>query len=125
MSDGKISESEWKVMEVLWASSPLSAQQIVSAVSKEEAWKPQTVKTMLGRLVKKGVLSYKTEGNRYFYSPLIEKEQATQQETSSFLGRICRNSLMPLLAHSLQTNRKLDEDEIKALRELLAKQEEK
>lgn len=118
----RVTESEWLVMEPLWDRSPLSAQEVIKALRGSRNWKPQTVKTLLGRLVKKQALSFETEGNRYLYTPIISRDEAVQAETDSFLGRICRNSLLPLLTHSIESERKLDKTEIDALRQLLENQ---
>jgi len=57
----RISDSEWKVMEVVWADSPVTAMRVSLVLGDAERWKPQTVKTLLGRLVKKGALRYETD----------------------------------------------------------------
>src|SRR3981081_3197798 len=49
-----ISESEWKVMKVLWAKSPQPAFDIINALAQTEDWHPSTIKTLLSRLHKKG-----------------------------------------------------------------------
>ncbi|MEM6915914.1 MAG: BlaI/MecI/CopY family transcriptional regulator [Verrucomicrobiota bacterium] len=114
-----VSESEWKVMEVLWKSAPASAREVIAALAEEEDWAPKTVKTLLSRLVKKGALQYEIEGNRYFYRPAILRSEAIEAETNTFLGRLRHGSLAPLLSHFVKAERSLDEEELKALRELL------
>ncbi|MCB1079797.1 MAG: BlaI/MecI/CopY family transcriptional regulator [Verrucomicrobiae bacterium] len=123
----RISDAEWKIMEIAWESPPIAAQQVLDALGKRENWKAQTIKTLIGRLVKKGALSYEIEGNRYLYSPLISREAAVAEETGSFLDRVARGSVAPLLSHLVETRKPLDADEIEALRSLLrqANDEEK
>lgn len=115
----RISDSEWKVMEEVWKGPPVTAQEVTRSLEGEAGWKPQTVKTLLGRLVKKGALSFECEGNRYFYSPEISRDEAIAAETDSFLDRICRGSLTPMLAHFVETGRPLDDEEASVLRKLL------
>ncbi|MGJ8633354.1 MAG: BlaI/MecI/CopY family transcriptional regulator [Luteolibacter sp.] len=115
----RISESEWKVMEVVWEGFPVTAQDVVAALGEVEEWKPQTVKTLLGRLVKKGALRAEAEGNRFLYFPIVERKEAVMAETDSFLERISRGSLTPMLAQMVKSRRKLSEEEIDALRDLL------
>jgi len=120
----RITEAEWQVMEVLWENSPLTAQEIILELNDVQDWKPQTVKTLLNRLLKKDCLNYQKISNRYLYSASFLRDEAVARETTSFLDRICKNSLLPLLAHSVECNRKLDEEEIAKLRELLDNQKE-
>jgi len=50
----RISDAEWLVMEVVWSSAPVTANEIVDALGDRSGWNPRTIKTMLNRLVKKG-----------------------------------------------------------------------
>jgi BlaI family penicillinase repressor len=118
-SNARISDSEWKVMEAVWKDPPMKARQVVGALAERENWKPQTVKTLLARLVKKGALRHEAEGNHYLYHPEISRERAIADETNSFLERVCHGSLTPMLAHLVDTRRPLEDDEIEALSTLL------
>jgi BlaI family penicillinase repressor len=120
----RISEAEWQVMKVLWARSPLPAQDIIQALSTRDDWHPKTVKTLLNRLIKKGVLGFRKEGRAYLYRPLVTEAECAAAESESFLDRVFGGSLKPLLAHFAET-RKLSPAEIAELKRLLKKSEEK
>lgn len=115
----QISSSEWKVMEVVWEDPPVTAQHVSEVLGEQEQWKPQTVKTLLARLVKKGVLEYESEGRRFHYLPAIGREEAVAAETGTFFDRISRGSLLPALNHLMQTSRPLAAEEMEVLRKLL------
>src|SRR5262249_7162055 len=68
MPDVSISDAEWQVMNIVWEAQPLAAQEVVARLQASTDWAPPTIKTMLHRLVKKRVLSYERQGNRYVYS---------------------------------------------------------
>lgn len=110
-------------MEVVWQAPPVTAQEVSEALGEREKWKPQTVKTLLSRLVKKGVLTHEPDGHRYLYSPLVERDAAVAVETDSFLDRISRGSLAPMLSHLVESKRPLGEKEIETLRKLLRLEE--
>ena len=42
-----ISESEKLVMDVLWQCAPLTANQIVTALSAKQSWSDKTIKTIV------------------------------------------------------------------------------
>ena len=111
-------------MEVIWEAPPGTTHDVTQALADEEDWKPQTIKTLLARLVKKGVLRAEPQGNRYLYHPEIKREEAIAAETESFILRICNGSLEPMLSHFIQSDRQFDEKEIEALRRILAKENE-
>lgn len=121
----RISDAEWKVMEIAWANPPVTAQQVLDALGEREGWKSQTVKTLIGRLVKKGALTFQTEANRYLYSPSLTRERAVASETGNFLDRITQGSVAPLLSHLVQSRKVLSAGEIAALRALLKRAEKK
>lgn len=49
----KISEAEWEVMRVIWTLGESDAATINDVLKEKMQWKFATVKTLLGRLVKK------------------------------------------------------------------------
>lgn len=47
-----ISESEWRVMKIVWSNSPQTLPEILDRL-KETGWSKTTIQTYLARLVKK------------------------------------------------------------------------
>ena len=117
----RISETEWELMQVLWNKSPLSAGEIIESLTKADAtWHPKTAKTLLSRLVKKKALGYEKEGRAYLYRPLVKEADCALAESESFLDRVFRGSLTPMLAHFVE-RKKLSAAEIRELKRLLEK----
>ena len=119
-----ISEAEWEVMEVLWRRSPLTALEVVQQLAPHRAWKDQTIRTMLGRLVRKKVLTFRADGKIYFYRPLVTREHCVRVESRSFLDRVFAGAAKPLLAQMVQ-EAKLSREEIAELKRLLVEKEKK
>jgi BlaI family transcriptional regulator, penicillinase repressor len=117
-----ISDAEWQVMNVVWDGQPLTAQEVIAALEDQADWAPATVKTMLHRLVKKKVLAYEPQGNRYVYRSRARRSDCVKQAGRSFLDRVFGGESAPLLAHFLR-NAKLSSDEIAELRQILKEQE--
>lgn len=111
-------------MKVLWAKSPLAAQDIIQALSAHEKWHPKTAKTLLNRLVKKRALGFSKEGRAYLYRPLVTENECVAAESDSFLEKVFGGSLKPMFAHFAET-RKLSPSEIAELKRLLKNSEEK
>lgn len=120
----RISETEWEIMKVCWGKSPVSAQEIIDALSASDEWHPKTVKTLLNRLVKKRALGFQKEGRAYLYQPLVAEKDCVAAASESFLDRVFGGSLHPMLAHFVGT-RKLTPAEITELKRLLKQTEEK
>lgn len=122
MTQVSISDAEWQVMNVIWQGQPMAAQEIVAALSDQEDWAPATIKTMLHRLVKKGVLNFEEKGNRYVYRSKVRKSDCIRQASKSFLQRVFSSEPAPLLAHFLKIS-KLSPEQIADLRKILDEQE--
>jgi BlaI family penicillinase repressor len=114
----KISETEWEVMRVLWAKSPLPAEEIIAQLAAQDDWHPKTAKTLLSRLVKKKALGFEKEGRAYLYRPLVREVDCVKAVSDSFLHRVFGGSLTPMLAHFVE-HKKMSAAELRELKRLL------
>ena len=119
-----ISEAEFQVMKVIWGKSPVSTTEVVTELEKTTDWKPKTIQTLLSRLVKKDVLSFKREGRVFVYTPLVKESDYLSQESDSFLKRFYNGTLNAMVVNFLDQDR-LSDDEIERLREILEKRASK
>ncbi|HSZ59159.1 MAG TPA: BlaI/MecI/CopY family transcriptional regulator [Tepidisphaeraceae bacterium] len=119
-----ISDAEWDVMQVLWETSRLTANEVVERVLARRNWNPRTVKTLLNRLMRKGVLGFEPEGKRYRYFPKVSREECVRNESRSFLDRVFGGALGPMLAHFVNET-PLTPDEMSLLRELIDQRQRK
>lgn len=113
----RISDAEHAVMEVLWDQSPLTAQEVSERIPEERGWSGNTVKTLLGRLLAKNVISHEEDGRRYRYRPLVERETYVTGESKRLMDRLFGGKLTPLVAHLAEQDQLTDQDvaEIEAL----------
>ena len=119
MARPNISESEWSVMEVLWERAPRTASEVVEVLQPTTGWAPNTVRTLLSRLVKKGVLALSKDsaGVREF-SPALDREAVVRAEGQSFLDRVFKGAPQSLLVH-FASQSKLEPEEVEQLKQLL------
>lgn len=114
----KVSDSEWRVMKVIWAKHPATASDVIESLSPSSSWKPKTIMTLLNRLTKKGALAYEKRGRAYHYYPLVEEAECVKAESQTFLQRVHGGALKPMLANFLE-DAKLSDQEIEELKALL------
>ena len=74
----KISDSEWEVMRVIWTQESTTAQEIIDILGQTMDWKPATIKTLLGRLVKKEAVRTEQAGKKYIYYPAISEGETVK-----------------------------------------------
>lgn len=113
-----ISDSEWKVMKVLWKRSPKLGSEIVEELEADTGWNPKTIHTLIRRLVLKGAVIAKKENTYYSYYAAVSEEECVKEETKSFLEKCFNGSLNMLLSNFINED-KLSEKEIEELENLL------
>ena len=113
----RISEAEHVVMEVLWRESPLGAAEVAERVDPSRGWSDRTVKTMLSRLLAKGVLEHEEEGRRYLYRPTVSRDDFIARESGRLIDRMFGGRVTPLVAHLAERDMLTSNDieEIEAL----------
>ncbi|MFZ4690077.1 MAG: BlaI/MecI/CopY family transcriptional regulator [Polymorphobacter sp.] len=116
--NASISEAELAVMEILWADAPLTAAEVTARIDPARDWSDRTVKTMLGRLLGKGVLGHEEDGRRYLYRPLVERHDYVAGSTRALVDRLFGGRAVPLVAH-LAENHALTEADIAELEALV------
>lgn len=114
----QISEAESAVMDVLWRKHPLAAEDVVAALAASRDWQDATVKTLLNRLLRKGAIRAEKDGRRYFYSPVLERNDWVLGESEGLLDRLFGGRVAPLVAH-FSAHRKLSRKDVAELRRLL------
>lgn len=114
----QISEAESVVMEVLWAHSPLGADEVITALTGRQEWQEATVKTLLNRLLNKGAITAERDGRRYLYAPAIRREDWVLRESEGLLDRLFGGRVAPLVAH-FSARQQLSQRDIAELRRLL------
>ena len=114
----RISDSEWLVMQVLWSSPGLTADEVIGTLKGKVTWNACTIRTLINRLLGKKVLKYEKEGRKYRYWPTISRERCLRQARRSFVDRVYGGTVTPLLAAFIEETQ-LSPEEIKELKRML------
>lgn len=104
-------------MNAVWQGSPCSVRDVVERTT-ETGWAYTTVKTLLQRLVDKGVLTIRMRGNTGLYTPRLLRSAAQKTAVRSLLQRAFDGAFGSLFQHLLTDQRLSAKDKAK-LRELL------
>lgn len=118
----KISESELEVMHVLWeAGDALPITEIRQLLQERKGWEATTIKTLVQRLVAKGVLEQEKR-KVFYYRPLVSEEEYNDWAVSGLVHRLFRGSAKALVATLVKSDGLSDAD-IAELRELFKVEE--
>ncbi len=119
-----LQSSEWIIMEKLWEDNPRTIMQLYHVLKEEPGWSKSTVNTLLGRMVKKEIISYKEGLKAKQYYPNINRDDAAVAETESLIDRVYQGSVSMMLS-TLVRSRHLSENDIKELYQILEESEGK
>lgn len=114
----QISDAEWRVMHEIWLAEPVTSSRIHARLREKTDWTAGTIKTLLHRLVEKGVLEFQRKGNRYLYRSKYTEAECVDQVSDQLLHTVFQGRPMPMLEYLVQSAR-LSGAEISSLRELL------
>lgn len=115
----RLPDAEFEIMKIIWKNEPLiSTNQIIAGLGKDNHWKPQTVLTLLVRLIDRGFLKSQKDGKERTYASLITEQEYLQFETENFIGKYYQNSLTNLVNTLCQGNT-LSKNDIQDLKKLL------
>jgi BlaI family transcriptional regulator, penicillinase repressor len=115
----QISDSEWDVMEPIWAVGACTAADVIRELRATHDWNHSTIRTLLARLVEKGALAYDVDGSRYIYRAVVSRQRCVRQEGRSFLEKAFGGDVTALVAHFV-AEASLEPGQIQQLRQLLA-----
>ena len=116
-----LSKAEYEIMKVVWDTQGLTTGDILKAINiaREEPVKRATIQVQLRRLVSKGWLKTKKQGNAFLYLSTLKKEKGFLDIAVDIKERVFEGSVTNFM-RCLFENDKLSKDEIKDLKKLLS-----
>jgi len=115
-----ISDAEWRVMRIVWTLKQTDSRTIITLLEQQHDWKPATIKTLIGRLVKKGALATEKQGRQFIYTPLIPEQAAMDTALTNELSQMCAMHRGTALAHVLDQT-EMSKADVQHLIDVLAK----
>jgi len=110
------------IMRVLWREGEASVAQVHEALSDERPRALTTIATMLVKMEKKGVVSHRSEGRQFVYSPTVSEQDVTRSMVAELTARLFEGNAALLVGHLL-TEQEIDAAELERLRGLIGEAE--
>lgn len=114
----KITEAEWKVMNVIWEKAPITSSEIVESLKDTTNWSTTTIYTLISRLVKKKAVAIEEGSSPNKCYPLISRDDYRRKESNSFLSKVYDGSLNLMMANMVR-EMKLSDKDIDELKRIL------
>jgi BlaI family penicillinase repressor len=119
-----MSPTETEILRLVWELNEATVQQIREQLPSDRSLAYNTVQTLLCRLEQKGYLKHHLKGRAHVFSALVKPREVIKTTVRDFLGRLFGGDPKPLVQF-LAEDGKLDEEDIKRLRELIKKKKKK
>ena len=116
--DLELFDSEWAILRVVWKLEPCAAPTVQEELQDQRGWAYTTVKTMMDRMVAKGLLKTQKIRNLYLYSSVITQSQARRGEIMRTVTRAFDGTLTPMMQFLIE-NDELSEAEYNQLENLI------
>ena len=116
----ELTGSEWPVMKVIWETEPCTAPAVREHLHESTGWTYSTVRTLMDRMVAKGILKARKEGKVTVYNSALTRRQAQRSELLYALKHAFNGALAPMVQCLLESE-DLDEDELAKIEALLQK----
>ena len=116
----ELTEGEWAIIQTVWDNEPCAAPTVQELLEGRKSWTYSTVKTMMDRMVTKGLLKTERIRNVILYRSAITRIQAQKGEIMRAVKRAFDGALTPMMQFMLD-NHKLSQKQLSELEKLIRK----
>ena len=92
-----LTEAEWSIIKAVWETEPCTAPVIHQKVRRQTAWSYSTVRTMMDRMVIKGLLTADRKHHPTVFGSAVTREQAQRGELFYALKHAFNGALTPMV----------------------------
>lgn len=118
--DYELTEGEWTILTTVWEKEPCAAPGVQEELAGRKDWTYSTVKTMMDRMVSKGLLKKEQIRNLFLYRSAITKKQAQSGEVMRTAKRAFDGAFSPMMQFLLDSNN-LSQQQLSELEALIKK----
>jgi len=120
----ELTAAEWSILDAVWHNEPCAAPTVQETLQHRKNWSYSTVKTIMDRMVAKGLLRTKRMRNLVLYRSAITRQQAQRGEIMRTVKRAFNGTLTPMMQFLLETD-SLSQGELRELETLIRKRRRK
>jgi BlaI family penicillinase repressor len=99
----ELTEAEWAIIKAVWEEEPCTAPAIQQALFETMAWTYSTVRTLMDRMVAKGLLAAEKTGKITLFRSAVTRSEAQKGELRYALKHAFNGALTPMVQCLLDT----------------------
>lgn len=120
MQAEKMTSAEWELMRIVWTLDHAGSREVIEIIQRKREWSESTIKTLLGRLVKKNLLATTKEGRNFVYHATIAEQTAMNDTVNDLFTSLC-NMKKGITIIELIKNSTLTKTDIESMQKVLEK----
>ncbi len=120
----ELTEGEWAIIQAVWEKEPCAAPAVQEELEARKNWHYSTVKTLMDRMVTKGLITTKRVRNLMLYRSAITRVKAQKGEIMRAVKRAFNGALTPMMQVMLDEPR-LSQKQLAELESLIRKKRRK
>ncbi len=121
-----ITDSEWKIMELLWEREPMTITQMTKALQESTGWTKHTIISFLKRMEDKDAVFYEDTGKAKQYYTLISREDAVNELIREFIRKVSNGNAALAIRMVIEASEsELSGDEIAFLQTVLGERQKR
>jgi len=120
----ELTEGEWAIIQAVWDNEPCAAPTIQEELEAHKNWHYSTVKTLMDRMVTKGLLTTERIRNLILYSSAITRVEAQKGEIMRAVKRAFDGALTPMMQFLLESD-SLSKKQLSELETMIKKKRSK
>src|SRR5947208_15085562 len=114
----ELTQAEWTIIKAVWENEPCAAPIIREKLAKQTRWTYSTVRTLMDRMVAKGLLTAEKLRNLTLFRSAVTRQQAQRGELLYALKHAFNGALTPMVQCLLDVHH-LSAEELKQLETLI------
>lgn len=116
----ELTDAEWEIIRVVWEHQPCAAPTVQEELEARRNWTYSTVKTLMDRMVGKGLLTTERIRNLILYRSAITQEDARRGELMRTVKRAFGGAFTPMMQFMLESDT-LSDSELMELETMIQK----
>ena len=100
--DHSVTELQLALLRVLWSRGEATVAEVQEGLRPQRELAATTVATLLGRLVKRGIVAHRTAGRQYVYRAEVTEEEV-QRAVATGVAELFEGDVASLVSHLLST----------------------
>ena len=100
----ELTEAEWDIIQVVWEHEPCAAPTVQEELAARKKWTYSTVKTLMDRMVAKGLLATERIRNLILYRSAISQQDAQRGELMKAVKRAFGGAFTPMMQFMLESD---------------------